>query len=186
MVSLANRITLSRIFLTFVCIGFLIADTFVSLLVSFIVFIIASFTDFLDGFYARKKNAVSDLGRIIDPIADKILIIGLFLGFVRLDVVHLWMIIVIILRELLVTSLRIFALGKGKVLAAQNFGKHKTFSQMIGIGIIYILLLLEKKTLITFTASRRIIFFTLWWIVIITISSGVMYFFKNRKLIKTF
>jgi len=186
MLNLPNQLTLSRIVLALLCIGFLLSNTYAGLVVSFCIFAFASLTDFLDGFLARRKNMVSDLGRIIDPIADKVLIIGVFLALVAMNVVSLWMVVVIVLREFLITGLRAYALGKGRVLSAQRFGKHKTFSQMAGIVIIFTLLIMEKKGVIPWALSRTIVFFTVWWIVLITVSSGMVYFWSNRELIKTF
>lgn len=186
MLNLANQITLSRIALALLCIAFLLSNTYGGLIVSFCIFAFASLTDFLDGFLARKKNMISDLGRIIDPIADKVLIVGVFLALVTMKVVSLWMVMVIVLREFLITGLRAYALSKGKVLSAQKFGKHKTFSQMAGIVIIFVLLIMEKKGIIPWVFSRKIVFFTVWWIVLITVSSGMVYFWSNRKMIKTF
>lgn len=186
MINIANQITVSRIFLAFLSIGFLLTDTLWGLIASLVIFILASFTDFLDGFLARRKNIISDFGKIMDPIADKVLIVGMFLALVSMDVVNLWMVIVIILREFLITSLRLYALSKGKVLSAQKFGKHKTVSQIVGIGLILFLMILERNATLSVGVVHRVIFFVLWWIVFITIFSGMVYFWSNRKLIKTF
>lgn len=186
MINIANQITVSRIFLAFLSIGFLLTDTLWGLIASLAIFLLASFTDFLDGFIARKRNITSDFGKIMDPIADKVLIVGIFLALVSMDVVNLWMVIVIILREFLITSLRLYALSKGKVLSAQKFGKHKTVSQIVGIGLILSLMILERNSSLPVGVVHRVIFFVLWWIVFITIFSGMVYFWSNRKLIKTF
>ena len=115
--NIANKLTILRIFLSFVCIGLILKNNFVSILIAFIVFILASVTDFLDGFIARKKNLISDLGKLLDPIADKILIIGVFCAFLELGIVNSWMVSLIMLREFIITSLRLYSLNKGAVLA---------------------------------------------------------------------
>jgi CDP-diacylglycerol--glycerol-3-phosphate 3-phosphatidyltransferase len=187
--NISNQLTLCRIILSFICIGLILRDTFFSLLVSFIVFILASLTDFLDGFLARKKQIISDLGRLIDPIADKILIIGVFLAFLQLGVVNAWMVSVIMLREFIVTSLRLYSLNKGVVLEAKRWGKHKTFSQILGIILIFIILILfriaPQNKIFSFFYYRFIIVI-MSYIVMITLFSGIYYFWTNRKIIKTF
>jgi len=187
--NISNQLTFLRIFLTFICILFILLHTLISLIIAFFIFLLASFTDFLDGFLARRKRIVSDLGKIIDPLADKILIIGVFSAFLQLDVVNVWMLVAIMLREFIITGLRIYALNKGVVLAASKSGKHKTFSQITGIIIIFIILIFLKAYPNSSAAGflyYRFIPLVLWYIVFITIFSGIHYFWSNRKLIKTF
>ena len=187
--NIANQLTILRIVLAFIAIGLTLGDTFGSLLAAFIIFGLASLTDFLDGFLARKKGIVSDLGKILDPIADKILIIGIFCAFLELDVVNAWMVSLIMFREFIVTAMRFYGLNKGVVLEAKRLGKHKTVSQVTGIFVIYIALILAKK----FPMSKGVIFLyntfipaLMWYIVIITVFSGINYFWSNRKTIRTF
>jgi len=187
--NIANRLTVLRILLAFIAIGLVLKNTFPSLIAGFIVFGLASLTDFLDGFLARKKNLVSDLGKILDPIADKILIIGVFCAFLELGVVNAWMVSLIMLREFIVTAMRFYGLSKGIVLEAKRLGKHKTFSQVLGIFIIFLTLIFSK----IFPESRLVVFLNfkfipvlMWYIVIITIFSGINYFWSNRKAIRTF
>jgi CDP-diacylglycerol---glycerol-3-phosphate 3-phosphatidyltransferase len=184
-----NKLTFLRIVLAFICIAFILIDTFGSLLLAFLVFALASFTDFLDGYLARRNNLISDLGKLLDPIADKILIIGIFCAFLQLGVINAWIVVSIMLREFIVTGLRLYGLNKGVVLEAKYFGKHKTLSQVAGIFIILITLIILK----IFPASSpalflygRIIPLVLYYIVFITLFSGVYYFWVNRKIIRTF
>jgi CDP-diacylglycerol--glycerol-3-phosphate 3-phosphatidyltransferase len=187
--NIANWLTMLRILLAFICIGFILQDTFISLLAGFCVFVVASFTDFLDGFIARKRNLISDLGKILDPIADKILIIGVFIAFLQLGVINAWMVSVIILREYIITHVRLYNFNKGVVLEAKALGKHKTFSQVLGILFIFITLLLYKELpgnkVVNFLYST-LIPWVMWYIVSITLISGVHYFWVNRRSIKTF
>ena len=184
-----NKLTFLRIILAFICIGFILSDTLLSLILALIVFGLASLTDFLDGYLARKHNLISDLGKIIDPIADKILIIGVFCAFLELRVVNTWMVSVIMLREFIVTGLRLYALNKGVVLEAKSFGKHKTLSQVIGICIIFITLIILRifpQAPVALFCYTRVIPFVMYYIVIITLFSGVYYFWLNRRAIRTF
>lgn len=188
--NIANYLTFLRIILAFICIGFILKNDFSSILTAFIVFVIASFTDLLDGIFARRNNLVSDLGKLLDPIADKILIIGVFLAFLQLKVVvNAWMVSVIMLREFIITGLRLYVLNKGEVLEAKRWGKHKTVSQVIGIVIIFLSLLLVKKfpqnTFVLFL-YEKFTYIVMWYVVAVTLFSGVYYFWINRRSIKTF
>ena len=187
--NIANKLTILRILLAFICIGFILADSLFSLVVAFIIFLIASVTDFLDGYLARKYDLISDLGRLLDPIADKILIIGVFCAFLELGVINAWMVSLIMLREFIITGLRFYGLNKGVILEARRLGKHKTLSQVIGIGIIFISLILFK----VLPQNKAVNFFNqlfipvlMWYIVSITLLSGVYYFWVNRRTIRTF
>lgn len=188
--NIANYLTFLRIILAFFCIGFILHNDFSSILIAFIIFIIASLTDLLDGIFARRQNLITDLGKLLDPIADKILIIGVFLAFLQLEiVVNAWMVAVIMLREFIITGLRLYVLKSGEVLEAKRWGKHKTVSQVIGIVVIFIALLLFRQ----FPQNNFVIFLyervthvIMWYVVLITLFSGVYYFWINRKLIKTF
>lgn len=188
--NISNQLTFLRILLAFVCIGFILQNSFASLIIAFLVFIFASITDFLDGYLARKKNLISDLGKLLDPIADKILIIGTFLAFLQLKViVNAWMVSVIMLREFIVTGLRLYSLNKGVVMEAKTLGKHKTFSQVVGIFFIFITLILVKSmpsNNVVLFLYIRVIPIMMWYIVAITLFSGVHFFWVNRKMIRTF
>ncbi len=187
--NISNKLTFLRIFLAFFCVGFILLDTFLSHLLALILFIVASSTDFLDGHLARRSNATTDLGRVLDPIADKILIIGVFAAFVEIDLISIWMVIVILLREFIVTSLRLYALRKKVVLEAQRFGKYKTFSQVLGILIIFSFLVLSPifpEAAITGFLHNYAIPVVMWYIVAVTLFSGIYYFWLNRQTIKTF
>lgn len=187
--NLPNKLTILRIILAFICIGFILRNSFSSLIIAFIIFSLASITDFLDGYIARKRNLISDLGKILDPIADKILIIGVFCALLELGIINSWMVILIMFREFIITGLRLYGLNKGIVLEARKLGKHKTVSQVIGIFIILLALILSKIIPESSTVSflyGKLIPLLMWYIVIITLSSGVYYFWVNRKAIRTF
>lgn len=185
--NLANAMTYLRVILSGFCIWLILANTVISLISALVVFGIAAFTDFLDGYFARKFNQITDLGKIVDPIADKILVIGVFLALLSFKEITVFMVACIIARELLVTVLRFIALKKGKVLAAQKFGKHKTVYQIAGIIdilIIQIFLAIYPNNGFWLFCRQWFIPAIMWIIVGITVSSGLYYFWINRNLLK--
>ncbi|MCX7927980.1 MAG: CDP-diacylglycerol--glycerol-3-phosphate 3-phosphatidyltransferase [Candidatus Omnitrophica bacterium] len=193
--NLANKITISRIILTFVFI-FLLSFPFPNnwhlwtKAASLVVFLLAALSDLLDGKIAQKWNMVTDFGKLMDPIADKMLVLSAFLVFVQMGLIAGWMVVIIVARELLITSLRLFALNKGKVLSAAKSGKHKTFSQML--LIIIILSFIVFKEFCKVYASWNpywekgfiwAVNIVMWFVVILTLWSGLSYLWKNRKVI---
>src|SRR5476651_301619 len=100
---------------------------------AFFIFTLASLTDWLDGAIARSRNLVTDLGKLLDPLADKILIIGALIALSTRGVAPMWMVVVIMSREFLISGLRQIAASKQKILAAERVGKHKTISQIVSI-----------------------------------------------------
>lgn len=107
-------------------------------LIALILFCVASFTDFLDGYVARKYNQVTDFGKFVDPLADKLLVASALILFVEQKAMAGWMVCVILARELIITSLRVVAANKGVVMAATWTGKVKTCVQIGGIIVIYL------------------------------------------------
>ena len=100
-------------------------------LIACIIFIVASFTDFLDGYIARKYKLVTNFGKFMDPLADKLLVCAALIAFVELDYLPAWIVIIIISREFIISGYRLIAADKGVVIAANYWGKFKTVSQMI-------------------------------------------------------
>lgn len=139
--NLANKLTLLRIglIIPFIFILKFSQDDLVLKLVAFAIFAFASLTDFLDGYLARKYDMVSNFGKLMDPLADKMLVISAFLIFIELSYIPSWMVIVIIAREFFITGLRSLAAAAGDVIAAGNLGKIKTTTQMIAILLIILL-----------------------------------------------
>ncbi len=188
--NLANKLTMSRIVLTFVFLFFLFGHGFWPKLVSLVIFIIAALSDLFDGIIAHKRNMVTDFGRLMDPIADKILVVAAFSAFVQMQLIEAWMLIIIVSREMLITSLRLFALNKGKVLSAARAGKHKTVSQMAVIFIILGFIVLKEAMLVFFTwnpgwerSFRNGIYALMLITVGLTLYSGLSYLWENRKII---
>ena len=143
--NLPNKLTVSRIVLTFIFMFFVFSRGIAAKYLALFTFGLACLTDFLDGYIARKRKLENDFGRLMDPIADKILILAAFLAFVEMKIVPAWMVIVIIFRELLITGLRINAARRGKVFSASLAGKHKTVSQMVAIISILIFLIIRES-----------------------------------------
>ena len=188
--NIANKLTLARIFLTFVFMFFLFIQGFWAKVLSFVIFIFAGLSDYFDGWIAQKKNMVTDFGKLMDPIADKILVLAAFAAFVQMQLIDAWMFVIIVAREILITSFRLFALNKGKVLAATKGGKHKTASQMAVIFVI-LLFIVFKETMLTFftwnpaweSIFSKGIYVMMVFTVIITLYSGFSYLWDNRKII---
>ena len=116
--NIANKLTISRIVLTFVFMFFLFSKGLASKVLALAVFAVASWTDFLDGFLAKKRNEITDFGKLMDPIADKILVIAAFLAFVEMKLIPAWIVVIIVFREFTITGLRLIALAKGVVMEA--------------------------------------------------------------------
>jgi len=188
--NLPNKITILRIMLSFIFMFFIFCHSLIFKILALVVFSIAAISDYYDGFLAKKKNLVTDFGKIMDPIADKILALSAFLAFVQMQLVEAWMVVVIILREFLITSLRLYVLNQGKVLAANRSGKHKTISQMVTIFLILIFIIL-KAALSQFNLWKnpmeviylRAIYLLMLITVSLTLISGLSYLWENRKLI---
>lgn len=193
--NIANRLTVSRVILTFVFMFFLSfpfkgAWVLWSKVLSLLVFIFAALTDYFDGVLAKKKNMVTDFGKLMDPIADKILVLAAFAAFVQIQIIDAWMFVIIISREIIITSLRLFALNKGKVLSAARAGKHKTISQMLVIFLILGFIVL-KEAVLTFSTwdpgweqfFRQGIYILMLLTVALTLYSGLSYLWDNRAII---
>ena len=136
--NLPNKLTLLRICLIPVFVILMLSQVSNFFLISCIIFIIASITDFLDGKIARKYNLVTDFGKFMDPLADKLLVLSALICMIEYDLVAGWMVIIIVARELTVSILRAIAADNGKVIAASGGGKIKTTSQMIAIILLLI------------------------------------------------
>ncbi|MBF0708483.1 MULTISPECIES: CDP-diacylglycerol--glycerol-3-phosphate 3-phosphatidyltransferase [Bacillales] len=187
--NLPNKITVSRIFLIPVFLIFLLAplplgETEIagavllnSHLVATAIFIFASVTDWIDGYIARKHNLVTNLGKFLDPLADKLLVTSAFVSLVELGAAPAWIVVVILSREFAVTGLRLVASSEGEVLAASNLGKLKTWIQIIAI----IALLIENVPFEAIGFPFATI--SLWAALIITVYSGWDYFSKNRQVL---
>jgi CDP-diacylglycerol--glycerol-3-phosphate 3-phosphatidyltransferase len=190
--NLPNQLTASRFVLT---VAFLVA-LFIQFpyheSVAFVLFVAASITDWMDGAIARSRNLVTNFGKLMDPLADKILTCSAFIAFVELKYLPAWMAVLIVARELAITGLRLLAASKNVVLAAEGWGKHKTIWQ-----IITIIALLVQHGYGEWGAVGRVVFgwhlfgqawvvpfaaFSLWLTMALTVISGWLYLWRNREL----
>lgn len=144
------------------------------------VFVLASVTDYVDGTIARKTGKITSFGKIMDPLADKLLVISALMIFVGAGRASSVAVMLIVARELAVTSLRVVAISEGKLMAAAKSGKWKTASQFFYI----ILMLLHIETMAFIPSPLLIEQVAQWVVVAITFWSGVDYFYKNRDIIK--
>jgi len=173
----ANKLTILRVLLVPVFLIFLLAPLRYGMLVSAIIFLAASATDSLDGYIARKYNQVTDFGKFLDPLADKLLVISALIGLVELDALPAWVSIVVIARELMVTSIRLVAASSdGTVIAASIWGKLKTVSQVVAILIMLLQLQLSPQNTVAGLVFIGIA-------VVLTVYSGIDYLRSNWKFI---
>ena len=195
MMNLANKLTMLRIFLVplfliFIAVKNIPYGTFIATFI----FIIASLTDQLDGYIARSRNQVTNFGKFMDPLADKLLVTAALISLVELQVVPAWATVVIIAREFAVSGLRTIAASEGKVIAASMWGKVKTVTQIAAIIVLllqvnigsskYLISLVESSTIIKelITYGPRVL---LLLAVIMTLISGYDYFKKNLNIINS-
>jgi len=189
--NLPNRLTLLRIVLSFVLIVCLLIPGVAAKIAAVIVFAVAALTDLWDGWLARRGGLITDFGILMDPIADKILVLGAFVSFVQLELVPAWMVVLIATREFLITGLRLFALGKGHVLPAEAAGKNKTVSQMVAISLTLLFLIAREFVAARPDGAQWIQWGGqgVWWLVLLTVvltmTSGISFLWKHRKLILT-
>lgn len=133
MFNLATKITLFRIFIVPLVVVLLYFEGPIICILATIAFMVAAFTDWVDGYIARRDNMVTSMGKFLDPLADKVLICSVLIMFVHLSWIPAWIAIIIVCRELIVTGLRAIAIDEGIVLAADKFGKLKTVLQIFAI-----------------------------------------------------
>jgi len=170
--NLPNKITLVRIFLGPLLVVFLITPSKLTSFLAMLIFTLAIFTDWLDGHLARSTNQVTNLGKLLDPIADKLLIISALIPLVALNRVPAWMAVVLIGRELVVTGLRAIKASEGIVIPSSQLGKYKMSFQVIAI----IFLILNYK--LFFINFHFIGMIVLWAAMLISLISGIDYFLK--------
>ena len=190
--NLANKLTLIRIVLVPVFLIFIAVRTIpYGRSIATAVFIIAALTDKLDGYIARSRNQITRFGKLMDPLADKLLVSAALVSLVEYHVLMSWIAIIIIAREFAVTGLRSVAAAEGVILAASKWGKAKTFIQIVAILMALINLNLRNykflqnsldfQLMSNFKMASNI---AMYIAVIVTIISGVDYFVKNKDIIK--
>lgn len=190
--NLPNRLTVSRLVITIVFVA-VVSTTFpFHYTLALVLFVLAAVTDYVDGEIARRYSLITDFGKLMDPLVDKIMTTAAFVCLVPLQAIPAWVAIVVITREFLITGLRLLAVSKGQVLAADPIGKHKT-SWQIATVIFFLVLLasLEFAHLPLSVAMGRYLH-QLWtyggWTVsgiavLLTAYSGIDYLWRHRNMI---
>ncbi len=175
--NLPNKLSIARVLCIPVIALLLYLNDDACRIAAVILFILASLTDLLDGHIARKYNLVTDFGKFIDPVADKLLVLTTLVMLVRGGLMEAWVVLMILSRELAVDGLRMVAVGQGKVIAAGKIGKWKTTFQMVTIVVILLFNKACFATWYTGVLTGVSVALTLW--------SGVDYFVRNRSVLST-
>lgn len=187
-----NILTLSRLGLAAVLMALMSVSVPYAGTLALFVFIAAGITDYLDGHLARTVYGITPFGQLMDPLTDKVLVCAAFVGFVGLQILPAWIVVIIISREFLVTGLRLLAATKGDVIPAGKWGKHKTVWQIVCIAILLLGLAVRNDLLKSAPARVQDNFdFAFGYIAFaiglavaaITMASGVMYFHEHRDLL---
>lgn len=181
--NLPNRLTVLRMILVPFLVLFLLCGQIpFSMIWALHTFAAASITDYLDGKIARSKNLITNFGKFLDPMADKILVISAMICFCYMDLCSPIVLIIVVAREFMVSSLRLVAAAQGIVLAAGLSGKVKTASQMVSTVVILLMLSARQITSVEWPVAE--ISHALMWITaVIAVYSGAEYLIKNRKLV---
>ncbi|NLA96318.1 MAG: CDP-diacylglycerol--glycerol-3-phosphate 3-phosphatidyltransferase [Clostridiaceae bacterium] len=200
--NIANKLTLSRIimipFILFFLLplpycetcafsGFIVSAP--GRVIAFVLFVLAAMTDLLDGMLARKQGLVSNFGKLVDPIADKLLVLSVFTAFVQLGRISTFVIVLIAAREFIVTGIRVISIEQGQIIAASWFGKIKTIFQIITLGA----LMFEPIIVQWFDPSLPFLGYGQPWTIpgdvlvaitlLLTVFSGLGYWLKNREFL---
>ena len=174
--NLPNKLTTLRVIMIPFFVFFLLwqnGENHTFRMIALALFIIASLTDLLDGKIARKYNLVTNFGKFMDPLADKLLVCSALICLIELNALPAWMVIIIISREFIISGFRLIASDNGVVIAASYWGKFKTTFQMVSV----VLLILDIPALAFFTTI------CVWIALVLTIVSLVDYIYKNHKIL---
>ena len=192
--TLPNQLSMLRIILTpFFVVTYLMSSLTFNY-ISFFIFFVASMTDYYDGVIARKYGVVTLWGRFLDPLADKILVSAAFIAFALTNLVEVWMVAVIIIRDVIITALRSYAMFKDKPIVTSYLAKAKTFTQMTLVYVIFVYVLAQKTLIaknqgliiIEKVNSWNIIYLCMLFVTLLTLVSGVKYLVENRSHLKSF
>jgi len=187
----ANRLTLSRLALTVLFVALLSSSWHYARTAALVIFLIAGLTDFIDGEIARRYGVITNFGKLMDPLVDKIMIAAAFISLVPLRAIPAWAATIVVGRDFLITGLRLMAISKGQVLTAERLGKHKTSWQIITV--------LFFLTLLAIAEWSRNIMASDWWqrawnqagtalvwlTVALTLYSGLGYAWRHRAVIES-
>ena len=167
----ANKLTMARVVMIpiFLAVLYLVIPPY-SHYIALAIFILASITDFIDGYVARHYDQITDFGKFMDPLADKLLVLSAMLWFIQCGRLPAWAVLIVVAREFAVTGLRLVAVDNGRVIAAAWSGKVKTFTTMVCLCV----MLLPVPPVVDTVCTALIVITTLY--------SGVEYFVKNRDV----
>lgn len=175
--NLPNKLTLFRVILIpFFIVALLVKTIPYNDYIALAIFIIASFTDLFDGKIARKYNLVTDFGKFMDPLADKLLVCSALICLIELERIPSWMVIVIISREFIISGFRLIAADNGVVIAASYWGKFKTVFQMVAVCLL----------IVNIPVLNIVTQIILYIAVVLTIVSLIDYLYKNRSVMKDY
>lgn len=185
--NLPNKLTLTRILITPVFVLLLSVPFTGNYTLALVLFLLAMVTDHLDGMIARARRQETKFGKLLDPLADKILISSALICFVALpeiDFIPAWMVIIIVSREFAITGLRLLAAGRGVIIPAGRWGKNKTISQVATIIaiLLYLCMFYDSRSHLDL---RPVLIIMLWVTVGLTLFSGSYYLVRNWKLISS-
>lgn len=172
--NLANKITMFRILLLPIFVLSYYYDQ--SGISSLAIFLLGSFSDFLDGYVARKYDMITDFGKFIDPIADKILVLSAFIMFIERGFVEPWVVIVVLFRELLISGFRMLAAKKNISIAADIFGKLKTTTQFFSVIFFFLTIILINRNM--YIIGKVLLYIS----VALTVLSMINYLYKNKEV----
>lgn len=185
----ANRLTVARLFLTLLFVVVVSSHWLYGHTIGLVLFVFAGITDYVDGAIARRYAMITDFGKLMDPLVDKIMMAAAFICMIPTGAIPSWVAVTIVSREFLITGLRLLALSKGRLLAAESMGKHKTTWQIV--TIIFFLLLLsireprEGAMPLWYQATWTYAGSTLLCVTVtLTLLSGIGYLWKNRSVIE--
>ncbi len=189
---LPNQLTVLRIILTPVFLFLFLSGDPLLIQISLAVYLIAAITDWYDGWLARKFNYITDWGKFLDPLADKILTSAAFFAFVHLDILALWMVWVIVIRDFVITGLRAYADFQGVSFVTSKSAKIKTFIQMVFIYYLLFIYTMQNtqffydgnSEIFNKMFDQNLIYYLMLFITLLTFYTGVEYFYTNRKTIK--
>jgi CDP-diacylglycerol--glycerol-3-phosphate 3-phosphatidyltransferase len=200
--NLPNKLTLGRIAAAPVLVVCLLSETVWGQYLALLVFIAAALTDYWDGRLARERNLVTNFGKIMDPLADKLLMATVFISFVELGYAPAWMVILIIGREFAITGMRVLAAMEGRDISASTSGKHKTISQIVAVLIILVVNVIVSSlrawappweyALMSLGFIGQILLYLAYYLpyagmfvaAVLSLYSGLDYLLKNRELFR--
>ena len=189
--NLPNILTISRVFITVFFLFIIMMETLPhKFLIACVVFILGSITDALDGYLARKNNQITNFGKFLDPIADKILTTSALLAFMSMGLCNIWIIMIVLIREFAISSVRMVAATNGVVIPANIWGKIKTATQMVVtivimiLGELYYILEQTGNSLLAKLPDLALVSNILLWITaFFTVVSGIVYLKDSKKII---